>query len=854
MYNYKIKDGQSDSWNCRSASTYAKFPTTTYDVTPQSESDYLDKKTDTLIDQDVQDNFGSTVRAANDAISATATIHNPISLPNSILSSPDDGLPASVKSYLAKPVAHLQGLFALTDNPATFEVYPTSAPMRLNKSYYEKLSGVMSIRYTTVVTLQVNANRFQQGRYILAFLPTGGALWDPSDVVATNAWIRMHRGSAVEITQLHHVELDLNSDTSVQLRIPYVSAYPALNWYQDLAKPYFGDPGVFFLYPYSPLSAPVGNVTASYTLWVNYEDIEVFGNTIPTSAAVAEAQMQRVKKNKKKNVDLFAQEESVSTGPISSGLRLISEGMDHFSKVPLLSSVASPTSWVLRAASSLASSVGWSKPPITDKITRVNRFPHPFIANEDQADDCQPLGVFSDNHVSVAPGFSSTDIDELSINYLKSIFSYFHSFYWDTTQVAGTSLVSFYMDPSLFFVLNITDTTVHHETPVAYLANKFARYSGGFIIKIKVVKTEFHSGRLLAAFNPFESAATAGTIAYDNTSYLHKTVLDIREQSEFIIEIPYVSIIPWRNTQSPNAIFGELRFFVLDELVAPETVEGTIELLVEVAGAPDLQFSVPNVERTTAYAPATMQMAFGNNADTSNNPSVNDVAMVGGTVAGEVSLDKAELCVGEVVTSLRSLLKRGGFLGMTTVASATTQNVKLNPYAWRYFTLGDTPTEYTYDIYSSLSSMYALQRGGIRIRQATTSAAGLVQVRMDNHNETTTNSTAVVNITNTSSSDFIEATANAQYAVGLQQLGGIGVSVPFYHYTHSTCSVGNSIGTLAPLNYDISRGGNQVSLNIQYSPAINYRATPYYRAGADDCNFGVFVSTVPQKPIAVIVP
>lgn len=50
MYNYENKDGQSDSWNCRSASTYAKFPTSEYDITPQSESNYLDKKTDTLID------------------------------------------------------------------------------------------------------------------------------------------------------------------------------------------------------------------------------------------------------------------------------------------------------------------------------------------------------------------------------------------------------------------------------------------------------------------------------------------------------------------------------------------------------------------------------------------------------------------------------------------------------------------------------------------------------------------------------------------------------------------------------------------------------------------------------------
>nr|QQV35793.1 capsid protein [Dicistroviridae sp. squirrel/UK/2011] len=861
MSNYMNQEGQGRLWNCRPASAYAKFQINYLpQIEYQSEMEYLGKKTDAHRQEDLQEDVGTTVRSTNDAVAETATFDRPMSLPNTMLSSPDDGVPASVKSFLAKPVPWQQGLLALTDTAATFPNFPTSAPLRYNKTFSDKLSGVMSMRYTVVFTLQVNANRFQQGRYVLAFVPTGGALYDATNLDPINDYLGLHRSTKTEITQLHHVELDVNTDTSVQLRIPYISAYPSLAWNPDLAAPYFGDPGVVFLYPYSPLNAPTGNTTASYTIWAHYEDVEVFGNTIPTAASVyppapgpaIESQAGRVRKLKR-DIDLFDREIK-ETGPISSGLSLIADGFSQFTKVPLLTSVSAPLGWSIRAASNIAASVGWSKPPVLDKVVRMNRFPHSYMTNEDQADDTQPLSLFSDNHVSVAPGFSSTDNDEMSINYLKSIFSWFVTVPWLESQVLGTEIYKKDISPFSFVVPDAVTPAVSHYTPVGYLAQYFNRYTGGFVIKIKVVKTEFHSGRLLFVFNPSESSCFNNDSVYADANYLHKTILDIREQNEFIIEIPYVSIIPWRtvaNAGTPGSTFGQFKIYVLDELVAPETVSSQIELLIEVAGAPDLQFSTPRRNRLVPYGAATFQMDFSSNSrgdvNSDASPTTLDVNMVGGTSPGENTMIKDEMCVGEVVTSLRTLLKRGGFLGFTTQTSATTQNIILLPYGWRYTKdVAASETEYTMDIFSSLSAIYALVRGGVRIRQPMSSASGLVQARLDILSSDTPNSAEVVDITNTSSTNFIESSYNAQYAMTLQQLGGIGLQVPFYHYTHSSCTLGNALGPTNPQNHNINKGSVQTALNIQYSPAMNYRANPFYRSGADDCNFGAFVSMVPM--------
>lgn len=791
---------------------------------------------------------GSTMRSTNDATKIIVEASAPRVIPLTLRTQQDDGSSPDIKQFLAKPTKILQGDLTATDTPTTFSNISCTEPLVTSPVYSQKLNGVMSLRFTTVVTLQVNANKFQQGRYILAFVPTGGASPNgasPDDSVST--WIDMHRQNKTQITQLPHVEIDINKTTEVQLRIPYQSAFSAYAFNNGLAGvPSFGDPGVFFLYPYSPLVSAAGSVSAGFTLWVHYEDVETFGNTIYGTNPTAEAQMSwnpRTRKNNTKTDILNA--ESQDSRSVSTGIKLISQGFGQLSRVPLLSSIAGPVSWATDYISDAAYTMGWSKPRVNGAPDYVSRIANPYLATYNQTDDSQPLSLLSNNHIDPMPGFAGTDMDEMSIDYLKSIPSFLKAVNWNLTLKQGDLLWNTELAPA--FMANHDGVAVQN-TPVSFFSSLFARYTGGFRFHIKVVKTEFHTGRLLVAFNPSESSLFQSSLpTYANTDYLSKTVLDLRDNSEFVVEVPWVSILPWRpnqiNTSTTTvnplgASFGNLSIYVLDELVAPETVASSVQVLIEVSGAEDMRFSVPTGITMIPTYSTEMQSNFIGNAD----PLTVDANMIGGTSVSIDTIDKDAACVGEIITSLRPLLKRGSIMGQVTADSQVT-GLSLVPYAWSTNVVnGDDLTNATYDAYTIFSSIYSLQRGGIRIRAMSNATSGYAHVTLKYHPPGDTGPPFAFNTNTITAANYQLASANRPYANQLQELGGVSVEVPYYHYNHSTPTCSQMLSQTLDYNYSNLTGSNSTTLEYFYETNVNLSQITHYRAGSDDCNFGGFVS------------
>ena len=792
---------------------------------------------------------GSTMRSTNDSTKITVEASVPRVIPLTLRTQQDDGSTPGIAQFLSKPTKILQGDLTATDTPTTFTNIACTEALVTSPVYSQKLNGVMSLRFTTVVTLQVNANKFQQGRYILAFLPTGGASpngTSPSDSVTT--WINMHRQNKTQITQLPHVEIDINKTTEVQLRIPYQSAFSAYAFNNGTAGvPSFGDPGVFFMYPYSPLVAAAGSTTAGFTLWVHYEDVETFGNTIYGTNPTAEAQMSwnpRTRKNNKKTDVLSA--EMDDSRSVSTGIKLVSQGFGQLSRVPLLSSLAGPISWATDYLSDAAYTMGWSKPRVNDKPIYVSRLPNPYLATYNQTDDSQPLSILSNNHVDPMPGFAGTDMDEMSIDYLKSIPSYLTSATWNLTLKQGDLLWNTELAPA--FMSNKDGVSVQ-DTPISFFSTLFARYTGGFRFHIKVVKTEFHTGRLLVAFNPSESSLfTSSLPTYANTDFLSKTVLDLRDNSEFVVEVPWVSILPWRpnqintSTTTVNPLgssFGNLSIYVLDELVAPETVSSSVQVLIEVSGAEDMRFSVPTGITMVPLYSTEMQSNF---IPSKIDPLTVDANMIGGTTLTVDTIDKDAACVGEIISSLRPLLKRGSIMGQVSDDSAVT-GMSLVPYSWCTNTVGgDTLTNSTYDIYSVLSSMYSLQRGGVRVRAMSSAATGYTHVTLKYHPPGDTGLPNPFNTSTMTAAVYQLSSANRPYANQLQELGGVAVEVPYYHYNHSTPTCSQMLSPDLNYNYSNLTGSNSTTLEYFYETTVNLSQITHYRAGSDDCNFGGFVS------------
>jgi len=380
---------------------------------------------------------------------------------------------------------------------------------------------------------------------------------------------------------------------------------------------------------------------------------------------------------------------------------------------------------------------------------------------------------------------------------------------------------------------------MYNFTPVCWLANFFAYWRGSMTFNFKFVKTMFHSGRLLAVYTPrnkYDGTTTDVTLATSN--YCYREIIDLKDCSEFQITIPFVHTQPWMSV--PQGSIGALQILILDPLVHPATVASNINMLIEVCGGPDLEFACPSTETFDAFCPALAYTAQMNTGTESFSDSV------GGVSIPKEDLWASESCIGEKIYSIRTLIKR-----FSLVASSTGDYGyrTVRPFATEYCTNIDSSHYYTVlnkpDLYTYLSAPYLFSRGGVRIKNKTITAAakGFANLRVA---YTGSSQNAVCIDATAQSRSTIMKRLNPTVEIDEAITAGLDVQIPMYHMSYvrnQACEVCNGSVNLIS-NYALP-GTCRVILSI--SMDANPSGGQYtYRAGADDLNFGYFVSVPPM--------
>lgn len=557
----------------------------------------------------------------------------------------------------------------------------------------------MGMRADIIVRLQVNATRFQAGRYILAFCPKVGSGTDTNET-ATN--IRF--ANLTTITQLPHVEIDLSSETEAILCIPYVSYSSHLPIVPG-SPTLFGSLGILKLFPYVPVTAAAGALSCSYNIYFNFDNIHLAAPVVPQSARFVPS-IPRGKNN-----PVTVEQKTAGVGPIEAGSIKVGVVANFIGDtIPALTAIAAPVKWASDLVAGLAHIFGWSKPVNLEHSYRVVNTKMAYMTNSNAIDNSLPMSMMSDNQVEVLPGFAGTDIDEMAIDYIKSIPAYYTQFTWTTGSGSGASLFSQTVVPANFYTSFASGIpTAYCYTPVGALTTLFNQYRGGIRYTFKIIKTEFHSGRVSVTFNPLVPGQAATTISVANAPFVHREIIDIREGNSFDFIVPYVSLTPYKQC-SDN--FGEIVVRVINPLIAPATVSSTIVFLVEVAGAPDFEVAFPAmnvaVRPTAVYNPQSS--SFIPKADKNSITS----SVIGQSRLLHDNHMSARSCVGEKVVSILSYLKRNFFFG-----TAATANISFDPVlvSLAKTTAASNATNGPHnDPYSFISSWYALSRGSIRVK------------------------------------------------------------------------------------------------------------------------------------------
>jgi hypothetical protein len=777
----------------------------------------------------------------------------PTQIDSLVFDSSSDLTSQDVKDFLAKPVNILSGSFTTTDTVSTFAGLSCPPVIAAKQVYARKLDGYLGFRATMVFRLVVNANRFQQGRYMLMYIPVGGA---DGASPRTTKWANDHQSTLVQRTTLPHVELDLCCDTEATIRIPFNSV---LNWYPidaTAAANSYGSWGYIYVTPYVPLAAAAGNLSASFTLYAHFEDVQLISAAVPQSG-----RLNFSKKSRKSDTEI--EQDSANVGPISSALIKVRDASSILANIPLLSSYASGVSWFADIGASAAKVFGWSKPVVLAPSTRVTQNYLPYIANTDGPDESFPLSLSYENSVGIANGFSGTDVDEMSFQFLATIPVWTQTAPWSTigTNPADSLLVTCNVSPTAnTFTTTVNTATIVHFSPLQLIANHFSNWRGSIVYKIKIVKTEFHSGRLSVTFSPNNSVVSpAITPTLADSSYVHRQVIDIREANEFTFAIPFISDSPYKRVNSfAESAVGVFSIRVLDPLVAPDTVSQTVSIIVEKCAGPDIEFAVPSQCLYNYMSGITPQSGniFGSVQQGSTVCSNLDTTIGNSLIKGDSSLNALH-CVGEKISSFRALLKLPHQLVFVTPPTVNKYLVIL-PYCITAGSIAgavSTLPVINSDLYSRIASCYVYSRGGVRLKfvdNAAVTVTAPISVSLDTRNNNVTNlvkdgvSWQAVTGSNTSNATDRNNIPTMYYRSGYSGE----VQIPQYHRFHSR--VNSDCATHNGSFYTSGATGLAAQLSVFRStlPSGNSEAA-VYRSVSDDANFGSFLSVPPMFPIVV---
>lgn len=788
---------------------------------------------DPTVDSGVKTTQDYTTEFVDDANVVTRDLDHMAHIDNTILNIQDtNNNDQSIISFLAKPIIFSQGTFNVTDTYSFLNSY--SMPYTAFQStqgvvWTQKLAGVFGIRMDMKFRIVINADRFQQGRYCIGWVPLASPLKTSSGLKEL-AFNNTHMATLVQRTTVPHVEFDLASDTVAELVVPYVSsrAFYNLNAVLSVSDSY--TLGFLNLYPYSPLVSPAGSVTAGYTIYVSFENVKLFG----AASAQSGLGSKRLDKELSNTVN----------GPISGPAQSIARGFKEFSNIPLLSSYSTPISWIADRISNVASIFGWSKPNQGDSTLKVQHLMAPGHCNVDGDSDVRALSFNMKPGVTKLNGFSGTEFDEMDFSYIARKPAWFSTISWTTLNTAGQTLTTIPVYPKM----EVTLGGATHFQPVAFVSKFFSLWRGSMVYRIKLVRTEFHSGRIQIAFYPSdEIAAYTGMEAY-----VHRTIVDIREKSEIQFTVPYISATPWE-----TGPIGNVRITVVDPLIAPATVSSSITLLLEVSGGEDIEFASPS--NFNSLTPTIFVPQSGMN-----------VSRLTETVLGSATVDanpiiSTSVAIGEKITSFRSYLKRYTPIYPTSYATTATTFLGLGTVTIiqdSLFAIQSTPpTDYwRADMLSTIGSCYAVWRGGVRVRCVFNTGYTTDNTCIATSNviaQTGTGGTATVPIVPLNNSG--EVVMNDPVIVqDLIRNPAITVEVPQYTLTYgrSVCDALCFQGAGVSYGYAY---GSQTSMSSRQlfftapnhlANAVNIAGYPkfnLYRALADDGDFGCFISVPAMK-------
>lgn len=530
---------------------------------------------------------GDTVKFTSDAPAMTAVLPQRADL-TSLSKAPESAL---LENFLRRPVnIHT---FTWTDATTSFHIDPWA--MFLNTlTVVDKISFYRYLRMTLRLEVQINGTPFHFGRILCSYEPT-------------NFNRNSTDGNFSQHSALPHVMLDPSANTVGKLDAPFI--HPSL-WI-DTETQYGAGVGVLNFDILAPLAVFEGGTPAPVTVQVYAwaEDLEL---SFPTQR-LPETFIEQAKKSKgpnggRTNGGSDEYEAKPNTGLISAPAAAIANVAGRLKDVPMIGKFATATEIGAGAIASVASLFGWSRPKdITAECKYVQNVTGP-MAVVDAAVPASSLTVNTKSELTVDPtviGLGSSE-DEMAVSAIACKWAIAEVLEWNRTEQPDAPIRRQGIGPGMFVEIpQFPSAQPTQMTPLAFASLPFFNWTGSIEVKIQVVASRYHRGRLRFQW-------TAGETLTQDIQKGYNHVVDISDSQEFHLKLPYVGtsgykeVSKWSNggfthpNYNDRYTTGVLSIVVQNELVCP--TDEPVQLIIWVRGGSDIAFVNPDFDDVARVA------------------------------------------------------------------------------------------------------------------------------------------------------------------------------------------------------------------------------------------------------------
>lgn len=381
-----------------------------------------------------------------------------------------------------------------------------------------KLNNYSYVQCDLKVKFVVNSTPFVYGMYGVSYKPLSDFADHLNISSETDDNIRMC------LSQRDTIMLESHKNKGGELTLPF---FYYKNWLPLTATDVEGM-GKLTIYPYRAFESANGLATndVSVIVYAWAENVRLAGNT----------------------VDLAVQsQDEYKAGPVERTATTISGLVQPLITIPSLAPYAIATSMFADGVAGVASLFGWTNPPVIENVKPFKDQPFHALSSSEISVPAEKLTLDPKNELTVDPRIAGLGPeDSLAILNMAQKPCFIREVTWGQSDIIDFSLFRANVSPTLCRTLGSSPSRRFIDIPAGNLARLFSNWRGDVVIRMYVVRSQYHQGRLRVNFDPTgDIFSTASSESTTNTK-----IIDIQTDDYVEFRIPYMAPQSWLRVRS----------------------------------------------------------------------------------------------------------------------------------------------------------------------------------------------------------------------------------------------------------------------------------------------------------------